>query len=75
VRGTARGRSVVQLPNNLEPAPRRRRLEDAHATTNDAPKRARTSTLTLTVTPSRSSGGRHRTSPAQPCCYAAARMQ
>jgi hypothetical protein len=75
VRGTTSGRSVVLLPNNLEPAPRRCRLEDAHTTTTNAPTRARTLTPTPTAMLRCSSGGHHRTSPLRPCCCAAARRQ
>jgi hypothetical protein len=56
VRETASGRSAVLQPSNPEPAPRHCRLEDASATTTDSPTKARTSMLTLTVTPRRSFG-------------------
>jgi hypothetical protein len=73
VRGTASGRSVVQLPNNLEPAPRRRRLEDVRVKTTDTLTRVRTSKPTPIVMPRHSLGWHRRTSPLQPCCCAAVR--
>jgi hypothetical protein len=75
VRGTVSSRSTVLLLNNLEPAPRRRRLEGAHVTTTDAPMMVRTSIPTPTVMPRRSSGECRRTSPLQPCCCATAGRQ
>jgi hypothetical protein len=63
VRATASGGSVAQPLNNLEPVHQRRRPGGKHATTNDAPTRALTSTPTPALMPRHSSGGRHRTSP------------
>jgi hypothetical protein len=61
MREMASGRSAVLLLSNPEPAPRRRRLEDAHATTIGAPMKARKSMSTPMVMPRRSLGGRRRT--------------
>jgi hypothetical protein len=71
VRGPKSDSSVVLLPNNLEFVPRRCRPEDVPVTMTDAPTRVRTSTPTPMVMPCYSSGGRHRTSPLQPCCCVA----
>jgi hypothetical protein len=74
-RGMATGASTVRLPTNRETAHQRRHRVGRHATTTDAPTRARTSTRTLTLTHRRSFDGRRRTSPLRPCCCAAARRQ
>jgi hypothetical protein len=71
--GTTSGGSAAQPLNNLEPAHRRRRPGDVHATTTNTPTRVLTSTPVPMLTPQHSSGGPRRTSPPQPCYCVAAR--
>jgi hypothetical protein len=75
MRRTASGRNVVLLPNNLKPAPHRRRPEGVRMTKTDTPTRTRTSKPTPTEMPHRSSNGCRRTSPLRPCCCAAAQRR
>jgi hypothetical protein len=62
VKGMANDASADRVPSSCGPARLCHRHGGQHATTTDAPTRARTSTPTLT--PRRSSGGRRRTLPA-----------
>jgi hypothetical protein len=72
-RGTTTGASAVWLPISRTAAHLCCRHADRRATTTNAPTKAWTSTLTPTLTLCHFSGGRPRTSPLWPCCYAAAR--
>jgi hypothetical protein len=75
VRGMAIGVSAVRLPSSRTTARQHHRHTGQHATTTDAPTKARTSAPTPTLTPRRTSGGCRIPYLLQPCCYVAAQRQ
>jgi hypothetical protein len=75
MRGTTTDVSAVQRSGSRTAAHRHHRHAGRHATTTDAPMRARTSTPMPTPMPCHSSGGCRRTLPLRPCYCAAARRQ